>query len=302
MKNEFIKKMFLVGIVSCFAISLYAQKPIVVEETQCKFKHGEHPGFRLIIPETSYDAVAKTWTKKVEKRTKSKVVIEDGEYSIFGAVLIEISETPVNVYSVIRSQDSVVVFDFAFEMKPKEFLSREQSEKEYALVMDFLKQFGKDEYTIVATDQLKQEEKKLSTLEKELSSLQNAKAKYEKTIVSNQNDILKYNDEIDLLKQDATQLNELIGKEKQTLLTLEAGETRDAKENQIKGLEKDKKRVMKEIESLQKKIVDSNSDIHIAELDIESNVNEQLAKTGEVDQQKLVVGKSTTKLNTIMTY
>jgi len=196
----------------------------------------------------------------------------------------------------------VVVFDVAFEMKPKEFLSREQSEKEYALVMDFLKQFGKDEYTIVATDQLKQEEKKLSTLEKELSSLQNAKAKYEKTIVSNQNDILKYNDEIDLLKQDATQLNELIGKEKQTLLTLEAGETRDAKENQIKGLEKDKKRVMKEIESLQKKIVDSNSDIHIAELDIESNVNEQLAKTGEVDQQKLVVGKSTTKLNTIMTY
>jgi hypothetical protein len=302
MKKETIKRMYLLGISLSLIIPLFAQKPIEIEEIQCTFSHGEHPGLSLTIPEAEYDDVAKEWTKRLEKRTKSKITIENGEYAIFGALIPEISENPLNVYSILRSQDSAVVLDVSFEIKPKEFLSREQSEKEFALVRDHLFQFGKEEYSDVANEQLKEEEKKLRTFEKELSSLENEKSKLEKSIVEENNNILGNNDKIELLKADASLINEKLSEGKAELLKLNDEEMKKTKESQLKELEKNKKQVLKDIENLQKKTVDSESNIHTAELEIESNVNDQLAKIEEIDKQKLVVEAATNKLNTIMSY
>lgn len=302
MKKESVQRMFFAGIVLFLAFPLFAQKPIEVTEIQCKFSHGEYPGFSLTIPETNYEAIAKSWTKSLEKRTKSSIIVENGEYSIFGALMPEITEDPLNVYSILRSQDSAVVIDVSFELKPKEFLSRAQSEKEFALISDHLYQFGKEEYIKVAEDQLKDEEKILKTQEKELNSLQDEKSKLEKSIVEENNDILNNTDKIDLLTRDASFLNEKIGEEKAELLKLDDEEMQKTKESQIKELEKNKKKVLKDIEDLQKKNVDSKSDITTAEMDIETNVNNQLAKTDEIERQKLVVEKATIKLNTIMNY
>jgi DNA repair exonuclease SbcCD ATPase subunit len=302
MKNKSVKRMNFFGIVLFISVPLFAQQPIDIQEIQCTFSHGEYPGISLTIPETSYDAISKSWVKIIEKGTKSAVAVVNGEYSIFGAQLPEISEDPVNVYSVIRSRDTAIVLEVSIELKPKEFLSRTQSEKEFAQVQDFLFQFGKDEYTIVATEQLKNEEKALKSLEKELSDLQNSKTKLEKEIVEEQNNILNYNDKIDLLKQDASFLNDQIGQENKTLLSLKDEEAKKEKESQIKNIEKEKKQILNEIEKLQKKTIDSNSNIQTAEMDIETNINDQVGKTGEIDQQKQVVEKATGKLNTIIAY
>lgn len=302
MKKESIKRMYLFGIAVFFAVPLFAQQPIEVVEAECKFKHGNHPGLSLTIPEVKYDVIAKSWTKRLEKRTKSKIIVENGEYSIFGALMPEITENPLNVYSVLRSQDSAVVLEVSFELKPKEFLSKAQSEKEYALIKDHLYQYGKEEYTSVAEEQLKEEEKILKTMEKELNSLQDEKSKSEKNIVEENNKILNSTDQIDLLKKDASFLNDKLGEEKAALLKLDDEEMKKTKESQIKDLEKNKKKVLKNIEDLQKKNVDSNSAIHTAEMDIETNINNQLAKTDEIERQKLVVEKATNKLNTIMSY
>ena len=305
MKPHAIPRMTLLGISICliFPLSpLSAQKPLELEDIQCKFSHGDHPGLSLTIPETQYDDIAKAWTKKMEKGTKSDIAIENGEYSIFGAQLPEISENPVNVYSILRAKDSAIVLDVSIELKPKEFAAKSQSEKEYALFRDYLYQFGKEEYTSVADNQQKEEEKKLKMLEKELTSLNNAKTRLEKDIVSENANILEFEDKIALLKTDASNLNDQIGQEKTLLIGLKDEEAKKAKEEQIKDLEKDKKSILKDIENFQKRIVDSKSAIHKAELDIESNVNEQLAKTGEIDAQKVVVQAASTKLNTIMGY
>jgi DNA repair exonuclease SbcCD ATPase subunit len=302
MKKVTMKRMYLFGISLSLVLSLFAQKPIEVKEITCKFSHGEYPGVSLVIPEAKYDDIAKEWTKRLEKGTKSALTIDKGEYSIFGAQIQEISENPVNVYSILHSQDSAVLLEVSIELKPKEFLSKAYSEQEYAHVHDYLFQFGKEEYTNVANGQLNEEENKLKALEKELSSLQNAKSKLEKDIVEENNNILNYEDQIELLRSDASNLNEQIGQERKTLLGLKDEEAQKVKEKQIKDLEKDKDKMLKDVENYQKKIVDSKSNINTAEMDIETNINEQQAKTGEIQVQKRVLEGATIKLNTIMSY
>ncbi len=281
---------------------LFAQKPIGFEEMQCVFSHGEHPGYRLTIPEADYDVITKSWIKRLEKGTKSKIVIEGSEYSIFGARISEISENPLNIYSAIRAQDSTIILETSIEVKPKEFISKANSEEEFNKVKDYLYQFGKDEYTEIADNQLKEQERKLNTLEKDLSSLENTKSRLEKDIVEEQNEILGCNDKIELLKSDASTLNNQIGDENEILLGLKDDEAKKTKEAHIKDLEKNKKKVINEIESLQKKIIDCKSDIHTAELDIESNINSQKVKQSEIGQQNIVVERATAKLNTIKSY
>lgn len=301
-KSDFFKTQIIGVIILLLVTSLYGQKPIEFEETQVTFKHGEYPGFRMVVPEVGYEAITKDWTKKIEKGTKSKIIIEDGEYSLFGAQIDEIYENPINIYSILSTQDSAVLIEVTVELKPKEFISREQSEKEYALARNFIFNFGKEEYASVAKEELKEEEKDLKDLERDLSSLQNAKTKLEKSIVEENSNILQYNDKIALLKQDAQNINDQLGKEKPILLSIKDEEAKKVKEAEIKNLEKDKDKALKDVANFQKKIVGSNSSIEHAKLDIETNLRDQSTKTAEIDEQKQVVTVAINKLNTILNY
>ena len=81
----------LAGIVVLFlTMNLAGQKPIILTDKQINFKHGEYPGLELNIPEVAYEDVSKAWIKKIEKGTKSKVTVEEGECTIFGAQIDEI--------------------------------------------------------------------------------------------------------------------------------------------------------------------------------------------------------------------
>jgi hypothetical protein len=302
MKNKYLIKLGFLGLAAFVSVSLSAQKPIELTDIQCVFSHGTHPGYSLVIPEAKNEDVSKSWTKKLERKTKSKSVIENGEYSIFGALIEEISLNPINVYSIIRSIDSATVLEVSFELKPKEFLSKDLSEKEYAKVKNYLYRFGKEEYVEVAKNQLKNEEKILKTMKRETSSIRNKKEKLEKNIVEEQNKIYANNNEIDLLKVDASYKNNQIASEREVLLGISDAEAEKAKETQIKTLEKEKKKILKEIESLQKKSLECESNIHTAELDIEVNITSQKKKISEVNEQILKVDKSAAKLTAIMNY
>ena len=293
----------LTGIVVLFlTMNLTGQQPIILTDKQINFKHGEYPGLELTIPEVAYEDVSKAWTKKIEKGTKSKVTVEEGECTIFGAQIDEIYVNPINIYSILGSGDSSVILEVTIETKPKEFVSKSQSGEEYAKVKAYLFEFGKELYADLAKKELKTEEKKLRDLEKDLESLQNNKTKMEKLIVEKKNNIVESNDKIAGLKQDSQNLNDQIGQEKSILINLVDEEAKKEKEAQIKDLEKEKQKALKEIDNLQKKIVDSNSTIDRTNLDIETNLRDQSAKVAEIDLQKQAVSKAENKLNTILNY
>ena len=87
------------------APGLFGQKPIKVLEDSVQFGNYIYPGFNVTIPEAGYDKILKDWTKTQENGTKSKVQTENGEMTIFGAIIKEVSPAPVNIYSRIMNED-----------------------------------------------------------------------------------------------------------------------------------------------------------------------------------------------------
>lgn len=295
-------KISLTLCIALLSMGLYAQKPLLLVEEEIEFRHGSYNGLSLTIPEVGYNTIEKDWTKLLEKGTKSKIQVEDGEHTIFGAQLDDISKEPINVYSTMINVDTSIILKVTFELKPKEYLSKETTPFEYTQAKLLLFNFGKDLYMELAKEEFKEQEKNLRQLERELESLYNEKNKLEKAIVNDQNDITEYSDKIAMLQQDAENLNNQLVRENETLLELEGNEQRLAKEKEIDNIEKDKEKALKAIESLEKKIPSRKSSIERAKLDIETNIKEQAAKISAIEIQKPISNEAERKLNTIESY
>ena len=68
------------------AVTANAQKPIIVAIDSVLTGNSIYPGLTVTIPEVDFDKTLKNWIKEQESGTKSKVVTENGEMSIFGAI------------------------------------------------------------------------------------------------------------------------------------------------------------------------------------------------------------------------
>jgi hypothetical protein len=290
------------GILTVLSASVLAfgQKPVKVEETRIKFTHGEYPGIVLTIPEVDYSTIDKDWRSNLEQGTKSDVVIENGELSIFGAKISDISESPLNVYSRIKTVDSAVILETVFMLKPNEFISSDQFAKEFSQAKNYLFVFGRSQYTSVAKEQLKGEEKTLKILEQKLETLYSEKTRLEKSIVDSKNKISQNQDEIGILKNDLINLNDQLTAEKAALSLLKNEEAIKQKESEIKTIEKNKKKSMDNITDDEKSIVDNTSAIDAANLNITTNLGEQENVKYQINGQKLVVQAAETKLKNIV--
>jgi hypothetical protein len=295
-------KQILLGIIGAFLLSLsaYGQKPVMVEESRIKFDHGDYPGLILTIPEGNYSSIEKDWISILEQHTKSNVVIENGELSVFGANISDIFEAQINVFSKVTAADSVVILESVFELKPNEFISSDQSTKELAQAKKYLFEFGRDHYAAVAKEQLKAQEKTLDIIEKKLQDLYSNKTRLEKLIVDSKNGITQNEDKITMLKSDLITLNEQLNAEKSALALLKNQEAIDLKEKEIKSIEKNKKNAMDDITSSEKKIVDFNSAIESANVDITNNLSEQENVKYQLNEQKNTVQAAETKHNNIV--
>ncbi len=107
---------------------VFAQQPIRVYEDSITYGKNKYPGVAVTIPEANYEKLQKDWKKELEAKTKSKVVIENGEWSIFGANVKNLSPTPVNIYSKLNNLDSLVELRVAVELKKDVFIERQSTE------------------------------------------------------------------------------------------------------------------------------------------------------------------------------
>lgn len=300
MKNLKNPSLLVVGLIITFWS--YGQKPITLEEKEISFTHGSYPGLSMTIPEVRYNDVSKAWTKILEKGTKSKIQIENGEITIFGAQIDDVYPEPINLYSLLSSADSAITLEVTFELKPKDYLDKTNHPAEYTKARTLLFNMGKDIYVDLAKSELDNEEKALRKLERDLDALYREKTRLEKSIVNDNSDIQKLSDDIVLRKQDASNLNNQLGKERELLTELEGEEAIKEKEAQIADLEKDKDKALGDVESNEKKILLRKSDIEKAKLDIETNSQDQTRKLAEIELQKEVTLKAQKKYETILGY
>ena len=284
------------------APGLNGQKPIKVLEDSVQFGNYLYPGFNVTIPEANYDKVLKNWIKAQESGTKSKVQTENGEMTIFGAIIKEISPSPVNIYSRLMNEDTLSRMMVSIELKKDQYVEAAVGDIQLTSARNYLKEFAKDQYIDFIKDELAAEEKILRDLKQELGGLENSKARSQKTAKNKRNTV---NDEQEklLVKHNELSLlsNEIIGKNNE-MMAMPVGAGRDAMAAQIKELEKRRKQLQKEIGKSESKINKARSDIDQADRAIPRNESEQNVMKSKIDAQQAVVQKFIDKLNNVKLY
>ncbi len=291
---------FLVLLVA--APVLNGQKPIKVLEDSVQFGNYIYPGFNVTIPEADFDNVLKNWIKTQENGTKSKVQTENGEMTIFGAIIKEVSPAPVNIYSRLMNEDTLSRLLVCIELKKDQYVEPASGDIQLTSAQDYLKEFAKSQYIDFVKEELSAEEKILRDLNKELGSLESSKARTQRSAKNNRNTVNAEQEKL-LVKHNELSLlsNEIINKNNE-MMAMPVGAGRDAMSTQVNELEKRRKKLQKEIGKAEKKIGKAKSAIDQADRSIPRNENEQDVMKSKIDAQQAVVQRFIDKLNTIKLY
>jgi len=294
-------------IITCLAMlvaapALKSQKPIKVLEDSVQIGNWLYPGFYVTIPEADYDNVLKNWVKLQETGTKSKVQTENGEMTIFGANVREISPTSVNIYSRLVNEDTVSRLLACIEIKKDEFVEPAAGDIQMTAALNFLKEFAKSQYIEVIKGQLDAEEKILRDLNRELSSLQSSKARSQKTAKNKRGTVSNEQEKLQVRHNELSMLSSEIINKNNEMMDMPVGAGRDAMATQVKELEKRRKKLQKEISKSENKINKARSAINQADRSIPRNENEQDVLKSKIDAQQAVVQTFIDKLNNVKLY
>lgn len=291
-----MKHIYTMLILILFAFSgTMAQNPIVVSEDEFTFGNSTVPGYSVSIPEAEYDKTVKDWIKYLQSGTRSKVVEKGNNFSIFGAKVKPVSESPVNVYSIVTGDDGAVKIQAAFELERERYASS----TEYANARKYLFDFAKDEYVAIVNGQLSAEEKILRSLKSELSSLQNEQSKIEKSTASGQETIEEESQRLAELNTRMAALSpqQYQGGDSAVITGMGA-----ASPDEVKNLEKERKKLNREIKSAESKIDKAQKDIEKNERTLPGNLSGQETAKSKVEEQEKVVEFHRKKLETIKSY
>jgi hypothetical protein len=297
-----IIKFFVLLALTTTGANLNAQKPITISEDTISFKNSRYPGLVVGIPQFNYETAQKNWIKELQSGTKSKVVTENKEMTIFGAINKDISPNPFNIYSKFENRDTVLLLMATFEMSKDKYIEKASGENELTQAKLFLKEFARDQYVDRVEDELSSENKVHKGLKDQLESLQKDKLKFQKSIQSNITDSLQAVDNIKVQNSEIAGLTKEIMDQNNQMISMQPGKVKDEKTDYIKGLEKRKKKAFNEIESLQNKIVKLNSENQQYKDDIIKNESDQEVIKGKISQQEIVVKKCEEKLATVKGY
>lgn len=282
--------------------SAIPQQAIVVTGDSLKIGNSLIPALSVNIPEVNYEKTLKAWTRNLQSGTKSKVVTENSEMSIFGAKIKEISPNPVNVYSKLTATDSCLSLTVSFELKKDLYIESQNSEAEFNKAGTFLKNFARDQYVDVARDQADKEERILRDLQKELSSLENEKSRLQRSIQSNYSTIANAKENITIQNNELTTVNTGLVEQNNQLTTMEEGPAKKEKTEAIRDLEKRKRKAMNSLESSENRISKANNEIDKANADIPKNDRMQEKVREQIVDQEGVYKKYADKLKKIKSY
>jgi hypothetical protein len=248
------------------------------------FKSGSHEKISFSPPHRSFSI-----------RTLIKVK-GSKESVIEGIHIRDIGQgTLLNVYSLatpsVEGTDMIVWFN-----RGGSYL--ESRDKEYATAEEFLKAFAiKVNVDMIALD-LEEQQKKLTKLENDVVKLQKVNENLVKDITNGKAKIEQAEIDIPLnVNAQATAQADIASQKAVVESVKENPEEYKIQQKLLAKLESAHTKLLKENETLHKTVTDSNAKIKQAELDIETNVEEQKAVNQAIADQKIVVDLVQKKLD-----
>ena len=282
-------------------IGIKAQEPLIVSEENIQIGNSSLPGLSVTIPDANYEKTMKAWVKYLRSGSKSKVVTEKDEMTIFGAKIKDISN-PVNVYSKLLRTDSGLKLSASFELKKNEYIERSADGGDFAKAQNYLQKFSKDQYLEIIKAQADIEAKKLRDIEKKLSSLERDKSRMQKSIRSDNTSVVSEKANIAVQENELTSVAASIAEQSELLTTMESGPDQKEKSKLVKDLKSKKKKIEKSLKSSKKKIKKTNSASDKATLNISGNERMQNDLKAEIAIQKKVYQGYLDQLKTIKSY
>ena len=274
-----------------------AQEPITLSDDYKTFGNVEFPGVWVNIPESSLETVQKNWAATISKGTKSKPVIKGQTVSLFGAILPEIYAGPVNVESLLESQQSEVLLFAGIEVKRGELAN--PGSIEYDKLKSYLKSFAKGQYIEVVKIQVAQEEKNLKAIEKDLSKSRKGNQKLEKKVQSTQSSVAREEDNTLSLRKQLDVANLNFDKISTHLSLATNPDAQKAAKADLKKSQKEKKTILKKVASSENKISKLSSSISDANSSLVANRRSQEDIVEQLNAQKIKVNEFKRKLKTI---
>jgi chromosome segregation ATPase len=264
------------------------QEPVTVTKDNLQFGSSTMPGYSVVIPEADYKSVNKEWIKKLQSGTRSKVVEKGDEISIFGAKIKDISENPINVYSRMNEMNQGVGLRVAAELEKDKYAEDQSGIREY------LFDFAKSQYLDIAKNQLDAEKKKLRDAQNDLSSLQKDQSRMEKAIASDKETIAEENKRLESLNNQMAYITDTTGTEAQGM----GAQNPD----QLKELEKQRKKASREIKSSESKVSKADKEIADFQSELPRNANDQESAKAKIKDQEQIVRQFENKYETIKNY
>lgn len=295
-----ISTLFLLILIPFLGIK--AQKPILVYDDSLQFGNSRFPGIVVTIPEVEYEKTLKAWVNNLETGTRSKVVAENRDMTIFGARMKDISPNPINIYSRLMNLDTMLQLAVSFELKKDIYIEISTGEADLNKAKNYLKNFAKNQYIDLAKSQADAEERKLRDLQRELSSLENERKRFKKSIQSDNSLIVREKENIVIQNNELTTVSAALVEHNSELSTIEAGPAQKEKMDYIKELEKRKKKALNSLESSEKKINKANNAIDKDTIEIPRNDRIQDNVFDQIALQEAVYQKFADKLKAIRSY
>jgi septal ring factor EnvC (AmiA/AmiB activator) len=267
----------------------------------------EQTGQEIAIPEVNADDVRKA-LNKWGKGYKAKFSTAKGSQEVFidNAIIPTVSDNAVDIYVTVNpGRDGKGAVMKTYIDLGGIFLSSSEHPMAFTAIEKEIIDFAREQLIAFADENVKAEEKHLSSLESDLKSLQKDKANYEKDIRNNTDNIAKREQEIiqnesdQKIKEQQMVIQQGIVQEtrmKRSSMGTVDEATKKLLDNQVKTEEKNLKTFENQLKSLRsnmaaavKDIEKSRSTIAQREQEIIKNQEDQVTKEQQIELQKKIL-------------
>lgn len=196
-------KLSLIAVIMLFSVAILKAQDFTTNEVRQFMSKGEQNGIEIILNGTELKA-AKDAVSSWGKKLKGKVITDKKNPEIFidNAEIPTVSANTVDIYAILTPVSNGTKMTIFTDLGGA-FISSAAYGTQYTAMETALKQFAKDQAVTVVSNQQKDEEKVLKTLNSDLKKLQKDKNTYLKEIEKAKKLIQKNEESIQ--KNDADQ-------------------------------------------------------------------------------------------------
>lgn len=288
-----IYSVFTVFVLVAISFSTFAQEngyEVSVGKRTLNFK--DSTVFVLEVDRALEKDVINSWKKAIEKN-KIKATITNDQLAVVQVVIESVDEDPIDIYSTVVQNDKSVKLYSVFIVDGLR-VDPHAKEGSAVKIRTLLSNFGSQVYKEVLTRELKEKQEVLEDLEKERSKNLKEQDKINKLIQKDSLKIDSEETEISLLKGQLEGATDRYTSQKNKIASTKYENKDDAKaaKEELKGFDKQRKGIEKDIEKRHDEILDLKSEIRDSWYKHEQLKKEEMLVLQKITDQRALVLKA----------